>query len=549
MFAYNYSLLANERYFNNFLNRDQKVKNKLTDLEKSLADLVVTHPGSPARAPVLEDADKPHDSYVMIKGNPGNRGPVVPRHFLSILSGETPLTFKDGSGRLELAKAIANKDNPLTARVIVNRIWLHHFGEGIVRTPDDFGTRGTPPSHPELLDYLATRFIEDGWSVKKMHRLIMLSSTYQQSSDENPRFEQIDPDNKWVWHMNRRRLDFEALRDTILAIGGDLDLSVGGRPVRLDAEPYPLRRTVYGFVDRKNVPNMFQAFDFALPDLTTGKRENTIVPQQALFMMNSPLVVEQARNVVRRVDFKAQAKMEARIDLLYKLIYQRGPTDVEMQLAREYLSSDAATEWQTTPQAAWEYGFGEYDFTMKRLKQFVPMGNFANRTWMPGGKNLDVSLRGLGITPDGGNPGKPYAVVRRWTSPRDGFISIEGTLSHPTKDGDGVQGHIVSSRTAGNWEAGLPTEADVPTKLPRVHVSRGETIDDFVTDCRENPRSDNFKWAPNLKMEPIEGLPAEAIMEWRAQRDFSGETRARRLSPWEKFAQVLLETNELTFVN
>jgi len=430
---------------------------------------------------------------------------------------------------------------------MVNRIWLHHFGEGIVRTPDDFGTRGQPPSHPELLDYLASRFMEDGWSIKKMHRLIMLSSTYQQSSDENPRYEQIDPDNKWLWRMNRRRLDFEALRDTILAIGGDLDLSMGGRPVRLDAEPYPVRRTIYGYVDRRSVPNMFTAFDFASPDLTTGQRENTVVPQQALFMMNSPLVVEQARNVVRRVDFKQQANLEARIDLLYKLIYQRSPTDIEMRLAKDYLTSDAATEWQTTPESAWEYGFGEYVPTLKRLKQFIPMGNFANRAWMPGGKILDGSLRGVNLTADGGNPGKTYAVVRRWTSPRDGYISIEGTLSHSSNDGDGVEGHIVSNRAGelGSWVAHASKSE---TKLARIHVYRGEMID-FITDCRENPRSDNFKWSPNIKMEPQANLSADAIMEWRAQRDFSGQARARRLTAWEKFAQVLLETNELTFVN
>jgi len=146
------------------------MRNKLAELEKAVTDLIITNAGSPARAPVLQDLDKPRDSYVFIKGNVGLRGPVVPRHFLSILSGSNPPPFKDGSGRLELARDIASKDNPLTARVMVNRIWLHHFGEGLVRTPDDFGARGDPPSHPELLDYLAGRFMDDGWSIKKMHR-------------------------------------------------------------------------------------------------------------------------------------------------------------------------------------------------------------------------------------------------------------------------------------------------------------------------------------------------------------------------------------------
>jgi Protein of unknown function (DUF1553)/Protein of unknown function (DUF1549)/Planctomycete cytochrome C len=547
MYANNSPMLLDEQRLNNFINRDNKLRNKLADLEKAVTDLVITHPGSPARAPALQDADKPRDSYVFIKGNVGNRGPVVPRHFLTILAGDNPSAFKDGSGRLELARAIASKSNPLTARVMINRIWLHHFGEGIVRTPDDFGTRGDTPSHPELLDYLASQFMDDGWSVKKIHRLIMLSSVYQQSSDESPRYQQIDPDNHWLWHMNRRRLDFESLRDTVLAIGGDLDLTMGGRPVKLDAEPYPLRRTIYGFVDRKSVPNMYQAFDFASPDLTTGKRETTVVPQQALFMMNSPLVVEQARNVVRRADFKTQSDAKAKLDLLYKLIYQRSPTEIEVRLALDYLRSDVSTEWQTNAASAWQYGYGQHDPSVHRTKFFVPLGNFANRAWLPGGKNPDARLKGLALTADGGTPNKMFAVIRRWVAPRDGLISIEGTLNHPGGEGDGVEGWIISNRFGelGRWVA---YKSQAQTSLPRVQVKRGDFID-FVVDGRMNPNNDTFKWAPHIKMEQAPNLPNDCVMEWNAQKDFNGEAQVRRLNSWEKLAQVLLETNELTFVN
>ena len=547
MYANNSPMLLDEQRLNNFINRDNKLRNKLADLEKAVTELVITHPGSPARAPVLEDAEKPKDSYVFIKGNVGNRGPVVPRHFLTILAGDNPPVFKEGSGRLELARAIASKDNPLTARVFVNRVWLNHFGEGIVRTPDDFGTRGDMPSHPELLDYLAWRFMDEGWSIKKLHRLILLSSVYQQSSDENPRYQQIDPDNHWLWHMNRRRLDFEALRDTLLAIGGDLDLTMGGRPVKLDAEPYSLRRSIYGYVDRRNVPNMFQAFDFASPDLTTGKRESTVVPQQALFMMNNPLVVEQARNVVRRTDFKTQADAKAKLDLLYKLIYQRSPTDVEMKLALDYLRSDVATEWQTNAASAWEYGYGQYDAAAHHTKLFVPFGNFANRAWKPGGTKPDPRLNGLVLTPDGGTPNKLFPVIRRWIAPRDGAIAIDGTLNHPGGDGDGVQGRIVSSRL-GELGAWVAFKSQAATALPRVEVKRGEMID-FIVDCRTNPNNDAFKWAPHIKMLPAPNMPKECVMDWNAQRDFVGDAQTRRMNSWEKLAQVLLETNELTFVN
>jgi hypothetical protein len=416
-----------------------------------------------------------------------------------------------------------------------------------VRTPDDFGAHGDTPSHPELLDYLASQFIDGGWSVKKLHRLILLSSVYQQSSDENPRYEQIDPDNRWLWRMNRRRLDFEALRDTILAIGGDLDPAMGGRPVRLDAEPYSLRRTIYGMVDRRSVPNMFQAFDFASPDLTTGKRESTVVPQQALFMMNSPLVVEQARNLVRRADFRGQSDAAARIKMLYELIYQRKPTDIELELAQNYMRSDATTEWQTTAQSAWEYGYGQFDPVTRRTKLFFELNSFANNVWQPGGKTLDARLKGMTLSAEGGAPGKPFAVIRRWIAPRDGFISIDGALVHESSDGDGVQGRIVSNRLGelGNW---VVFKSQAATKLPRVAIKRGETID-FIVECRDNPRSDAFKWPPVIKMEPGPNMPNNCVMEWRAQKDFSGDAQARRLNPWEKFAQVLLETNELTFVN
>ena len=266
---------------------------------------------------VLVDSPRPADSHVFIRGEAENQGEVVPRRCLEIISSPNRPAFRSGSGRLELAAAIISTNNPLTARVMVNRIWLHHFGEGLVTTPDDFGNQAAPPSHPELLDYLAARFMEDGWSVKNMHRLIMLSRVYQEGSENNPRYAQQDPDNRLLWRANIRRLEFEAVRDSLLAIGGRLNTTLGGRPVNLGAAPYSVRRTIYGFVDRRNLPEIYNQFDFANPDITTGKRYETIVPQQALFMMNSPLVVEQARNLVNRPDFKACSGAEARIQLLY----------------------------------------------------------------------------------------------------------------------------------------------------------------------------------------------------------------------------------------
>ena len=311
---------------------------------RKISGLEMTHKGAPPRANVLVDSPKAVDSPVFIRGEAGNKGDVVPRQFLEALSGPNRLPFKNGSGRLEFAQAIASKSNPLTARVLVNRVWLHHFGEGFVTTPDDFGTQSAPPSHPELLDWLAAQFMDDGWSLKKLHRAILLSRVYQQGSANNVRYAQLDANNRLLWRANIRRLEFEPLRDSLLAIGGKLDGTMFGQPVDLAREPYSTRRTVYGMVDRNNLPEVLNHFDFANPDMTTGKRYETTVPQQALFLMNSPLVVEQAKNLVHRNDFTALADAQARIGLLYALIYQRPAKPEEITIGLAFLKVEPSRE-------------------------------------------------------------------------------------------------------------------------------------------------------------------------------------------------------------
>ena len=545
LYARNSPTFIDDQRIRQFIQRDNGVRNRINQLERAVNDVKLRHPGSPARAHMLVDADKPRDSAVLIKGNPGNKGAVVPRQFLEFVSfardGESHRKpFKDGSGRFELAKEIANADNPLTARVIVNRVWLHHFGQGIVRTPDDFGTRSDPPTHPELLDYLASWFVENGWSLKKLHRLIMSSSVYQQSSDENPRFAQIDPDNHSFWQMNRRRLDFEALRDTVLYIGGKLDLTMGGPGVRLDSEPYSLRRSVYGYVDRNNLPNMHLAFDFANPDLTTGKRDETIVPQQALFMMNSPLVVEQAKNLVKRPDFKAKPSNEEKIKLLYNLIYQRVPTEIELQLAQDYIQGELALT--SGSQIAWEYGYGEYDAVAKRVKHFVQLPSFNNNTWTSGDR-MGRRMGRVTLNANGGQPGSSAqaAAIRRWIAPRDGYVAIDGTLTYEPKAGDGVHGWIVSSTTGQLGMYAANNKTPVPANVSRALVKKGDAID-FIVLGRGA-----FGWSPIIRY--MDGVVAGKTQVWDAKKDFSGALAPRQMEAWEKFAQVLFETNELTFVN
>jgi len=240
---------------------------------------------------------------------------------------------------------------------MVNRIWMLHFGNGLVRTPGDFGLRGEAPTHPELLDYLAHTFMDQGWSVKKLHRLIMLSATYQQSSDDNANGRSSDLDNRLLWKMNRRRLELEPLRDSLLHTAGRLDLTMGGPPVDILARPFSPRRTVYGFIDRQNLPGLFRTFDFASPDASTQQRHMTTVPQQALFLMNSPFVVEQAKAFVNRADVMALAKDEARIDRLHRLAYGRPADSEEIAFGMKFLKAVTATPDKGGKLSAWEqYG-------------------------------------------------------------------------------------------------------------------------------------------------------------------------------------------------
>ncbi len=317
---------------------DVPTAQKVRALQRKLDELDATHPGAPPRAMALVENSTPHNPHVFIRGNPGNSGVAVPRQFLGFLAGPERQPFSKGGGRLELAQSIVSKKNPLTARVFVNRVWMHHFGTPLVRTPSDFGLRSEPPSHPELLDYLASRFMEEGWSVKSLHRLIMLSHTYRQSSAEEPRNAAIDPTNSEYWRMNRRRLDFESARDSLLAISGRLDLAEGGHAQDITTSAESRRRTVYGFIDRQNLPGVFRTFDFANPDTSSAQRFSTTVPQQALFLLNNPFLVEQVKSLLARAEVRKLTQIDKKLEALYEIIYQRAPDSGELQVASNFLT-------------------------------------------------------------------------------------------------------------------------------------------------------------------------------------------------------------------
>jgi hypothetical protein len=324
----------------------------------------------------------PEDDCVHVRGNPHKFGDVVPRRFLEAVGGTEQPAPSDGSGRLDLARRMVDPANPLIARVIVNRVWRHHFGEGLVRTPDDFGNMGQPPTHPELLDWLATEFVGQGWSIKQLHRLILFSRTYQMSSraaDSNA--EEVDPQNK-LWHrMPLRRLEAEAIRDTVLAVSGRLSPEMFGPGVMPHLTPFlvgrgrpassgPLdgggRRSVYLAVRRNFLNPMLLAFDYPIPFTTIGRRSVSNVPAQALALMNNPFLVEQAE-VWARQALAEHADARSRVQAMYLAAFGRPSTALEVQNALEFIEEQSRQYPASEPQRAW----ADLAHVLFNVKEFI----------------------------------------------------------------------------------------------------------------------------------------------------------------------------------
>lgn len=312
----------------------------------------------------MGDKAKAVDVNLNIRGNPHALGPAVQRGFLAVLSPLDKKPYSDGSGRLQFAEDIAN--HPLAARVIVNRIWKWHFGTGLVNTPDNFGVMGDKPSNPELLEYLAAEFASHGHSIKWLQREILLSAVYQTSVDESPAAHDKDGPNRLYSHFNRQRLDAEEIRDSMLFVAGDLDLTNTSGP-SLDFGPANLRRTVYCKVSRYRLNEYLATFDFPNPSFTAEQRFSRNVPLQQLFFMNNPFVYEQASKLSERVH--DEQTPEAQIGKAYEYVFQRRPTAEELQLGLKFLESTPEKPGYTVngePITAWhEYArvlFGSNEF-------------------------------------------------------------------------------------------------------------------------------------------------------------------------------------------
>ncbi|MCA9236990.1 MAG: PSD1 domain-containing protein [Planctomycetales bacterium] len=520
--------------------------------------------------PALVDKPEPVTPVVFLRGNPGMPGPSVPRGFLTCLSTDGPRPFEHGSGRLELAQAIASPDNPLTARVWVNRVWAHLAGRGLAATPSDFGVRGEPPTHPELLDWLACRFIADGWSTKALIRRIVLSRTYRQSSAPADNgsaalAENVDPENRLLWHARRKRLDLEAFRDSVLAAAGSLDLTVGGPPVSIVDDDAPPRRSLYGFIERQNLPAFFRTFDFANPNTHTAARAETLSPHQALYMLNSPLAMQAACQLAARSEaalrdgqaddpsgagaISARAgdasfnETQARVAAMFQFALGRAATDAEIAKAAEFIAEGRDPLEDSPPtRNPWNYGWGAFDPQSQHV-DFHALPHWTGDAWQGGPALPDPALGWVTWRAGGGHPGTPdHAAVLRYAAPAGGPCRIAGRLAHPAEQGDGVRLRLVSSRGSvlGEWAV---HHGETLISVPDATLSAGDELY-FLVDCQGGDAYDSFE----LSVEITATDPSAAPRVDRFADGFHGPLPPP-LDRWQQLAQVLLMSNEFMYVD
>jgi hypothetical protein len=526
------------------------------------------HPGSPRRAMAVRDKEKLFASYIHIRGDKDRRGPAVERRFLERFGGKDQSPFTHGSGRLELAEAIIGPDNPLTARVIVNRVWQYHFGRGLVDDASDFGLRSPPPTHPLLLDWLASKFTATGWSIKHLHRLIMASATYQQTSHAHTEKFTTDPDNRLLWRFNRRRLEFETIRDSMLTVAGRLDPRRGGPASRLtyardtdglssaDWERNPYRRAVYGVLERDKIAPHLQAFDVPAADESTSQRNVTTVPTQSLFLMNAEFPMEMAAALVTRVNPAPAANPAGTIRKIYARMFNRPPTSGEIAAGTAFINGPEMPAPPTTPptrtDTVWQFGYAPYDrdtisHDLDDLKPFPYLG----RWLMQGGAKFPDKKNGFGwlqMRSTGGHAGGGNRCqVRRWTSPVAGSIRITGTLKHGSAIGDGIRATLYLNRTKrlGQWSA-KNGESDTATELI---VKQGDTID-CVVDCIHEGSYDGFNWNPVITSKTDS---AKRRNKWSPKLDFPKPPAPEkkptpRSGPWAQYVQTLLMSNEFVYL-
>jgi hypothetical protein len=520
------------------------IRNKLADLEAS-------SPGAPHRAMALVDKPDPGNSHVFLRGDPGRRGEVAPRAFLSFLGGGE---FSQGSGRLELAQAITDPDRggALAARTIVNRVWNWHFGKPIVPATSDFGLHTPPPPHLDLLDHLAHWFVhEAGWSLKALHHHILSSHTFQLSS--LPPDPSADPEHKLFTSYPRRRLDFESLRDNILLAAGNLDLSPAartGRPSSLDST----RRTLFAHVDRYQLDPLRSTFDFPNPDHHSDTRHQTIVPQQPLYLMNGPFTASMAGRIVSSDGFQALDDHPARVAALFRQILLRDPAPDELAASLAFVEDATSRLTDDARSGPWAFGHATFspasDAAPAALADFHPFTHFdpAHARWQftssypgPAPHNYVAFSRSSHHPGDGS-----LALAFQWTAGQATQVRPAGRARHTGQAdaSDGLDLYLFSSLHGllSSWHLGPGGE--IPTTHPPIDVTQGETLT-FVAHCRAHPNHDSFEWQPRL-FQPGSAAEGEEQVISHSKDHFPPPPGP---SPFALLAQALFASNEFNHID
>ena len=502
---------------------------------------------------MLVDKPNPIDSPVLIRGQLGNRGPIVPRRFLTALRSDEETRFTDGSGRKELADRIATPNNPLTARVMVNRVWSYLIGKPLVANPSDFGFRTKPPAVPEILDELAADFSTD-WSVKKLVRRIVLSKIYQQRVAARDKSLTADPDNELLARGNRKRRDFESLRDSILTVSGTLDRSLGGPPVDIMSSTPTHRRTIYSMIDRQNLPALFRTFDFASPDTHSPGRYFTTVPQQALFLMNSPEMMAMARATAGaiRQQKSSPEELSAQAEAIYNQILGRDPSQQELATATAFLQTPPQSPKPIIdPRSLWSYGTatllpeGE-----GQPSDFSALKQYRDGRWQASDEFPTTAPFGhayLGKTGGHTTSDPSLGVIRRYTAPQNEKVTLEGKIRHSSKQGDGV---TFSIQTNGKQIYESTQLNSQQRHGPHsIKLNAGDVIDLIATPGRTSS-FDSFEWTAKIQSKPEQGKGQGS--ERDTIKHFSGPfeiEKIQSLDRLEQLAQILILSNEFAFID
>ncbi len=502
-----------------------------------------TEPGDEPSPMRMIDREKRGPVFVLLRGNPGNRGPKVEPQFFEFLGQEKPIAMKTGSGRLELADAIASPENPLTARVYVNRLWGWIFGQPFIDTPSDFGLRSEPPTQQAVLELLASRFIKNNWSTKQLLREIVNSSVYKQSSIANKQGLEIDPENRQLWRANRKRMDFESYRDSMLKVAGVMDETIGGKSEIIDEAPFSKRRSVYSYIDRQNLPQLFRSFDFASPDAHVPQRSQTTVPQQGLVLLNSEMMREIVNAVAEPFQpssIDSETSLFQPLQKLFRQIMGRSATPNELKRLTTFLRT-TETKLVDAPQNRWSYGYGTLNQESGAITNFALLPYCDGKQWRGASEYPNKKFGYCGLTEKGGHTGNQdgFTPIRRWTAPRSGKVSFQGTLEHKAKEGDGVRATLVlnASTTIKSWTAHTKK---LSTKQEWIEIAEGDTLD-LAVDCIETNNHDSFDWIAEIRFQD----EADASS---SKDHFSGR-QPTPSTAWFQLAQGLLMTNEFCFVD